>query len=87
MAEPKRSKNEELYESGDIYPDLPDVVLDKIKKYHRIANAAIEPKRTVLMETHSKVIEMTETRRNIIGWMYQFERVFCKHPCIRNFNY
>lgn len=40
-----------------------------------------------LDETHSKVIEMTETRRNIIGWMYQFERVFCKHPCIRNFNY
>lgn len=32
MAEPQRSKNEELYESGDIYPDLPDVVLDKIKK-------------------------------------------------------
>lgn len=50
MAEPQRSKNEELYESGDISPDLPDVVLDKIKKYHRIANAAIEPKRTVLME-------------------------------------
>lgn len=42
MADFKRSKNEELYESGDIYPDLPDVVLYKIKKYHRIANAAIE---------------------------------------------
>lgn len=50
MAEPRRSKVEELYESGDIYPDLPVVVLDKVKKYHRIANATIEPKRTVLLE-------------------------------------
>lgn len=40
-----------------------------------------------LVETHSKMIEMSETRRNVIGWMYQFERTFCKHPCIRSFNY
>lgn len=35
-----------------------------------------------LVETNSTVIEMSETRRNVIGWMYQFERTFCKHPCI-----
>lgn len=40
-----------------------------------------------LIEIHSTVIEMSETRRNVIGWMYQFERTFCKHPCIRSFNY
>lgn len=40
-----------------------------------------------LVETHTKIIEMSETRRNVIGWMYQFERTFCKHPCIRSFNY
>lgn len=40
-----------------------------------------------LVETHSTVVEMSETRRNIIGWMYTFERTFCKHPCIRSFNY
>lgn len=39
------------------------------------------------IEIHSTVIEMSETRRNVIGWMYQFERTFCKHPCIRSFNY
>lgn len=40
-----------------------------------------------LIEIHSTVIEMSETRRNVIGWMYQFERTFCKHPCIRSFDY
>lgn len=40
-----------------------------------------------LVETHSSVIEMLETRKNVIGWMYQFERTFFKHPCIRSFNY
>lgn len=33
-----------------IYPDLPYLVLDKIKKYHREANAEIEPRKTVLRE-------------------------------------
>lgn len=40
-----------------------------------------------LVETHSTVIEISETRRNVIGWMYQFERTFCKHPRIRSFSY
>lgn len=40
-----------------------------------------------LVETHSRVVEMTETRKNIIGWMYQFERIFCKRPFTRIFNY
>lgn len=40
-----------------------------------------------LVETHSRVVEMTETRRNVIGWMYQFERLFCKRPCTRTLHY
>lgn len=39
-----------------------------------------------LVLTLSTVIEMSETRRNVIGWMYQFKRTFRKHHCIRNFN-
>lgn len=35
---------------GNIYPNLPYVVLEKIKKYHRLANVEIEPKKTVLGE-------------------------------------
>lgn len=35
---------------GNIYPNLPYVVLEKIKKYHRLANAEVEPKKTVLGE-------------------------------------
>lgn len=35
---------------GNIYPNLPYLVLEKIKKYHREANAEIEPKKTVLGE-------------------------------------
>lgn len=35
---------------GNIYPNLAYVVLEKIKKCHRLANAEIEPKKTVLGE-------------------------------------
>lgn len=35
---------------GNIYPNLPYLVLEKIKKYHREANAEIKPKKTVLGE-------------------------------------
>lgn len=35
---------------GNIYPNLPYLVLEKIKKYHRLAYAEIEPKKTVLGE-------------------------------------
>lgn len=38
----------EIYKGEDIYLNLPPPVLDKIMKYHRIANTALEPKRTVL---------------------------------------
>lgn len=34
----------------DIYQDLTSTSLDKMIKYHRLANAAIEPKRAVLSE-------------------------------------
>lgn len=34
----------------NIYPNLPHVVLEKIQKYHRLANAEIEPRKTVLGE-------------------------------------
>lgn len=34
----------------EIYPHLPQLILDKIMKNHRLANAEIEPKRTVLLE-------------------------------------
>lgn len=35
---------------GNIYPNLPYLVLEKIKIYHRLAYAEIEPKKTVLGE-------------------------------------
>lgn len=35
---------------GNIYPNLPYLVLEKNKKYHREANAEIKPKKTVLGE-------------------------------------
>lgn len=35
---------------GNIYPNLPYLVIDKIIRYHRGANAEIEPKKTVLGE-------------------------------------
>lgn len=38
------------YRGEDIYQDLTSTSLDKIMKYHRLANAAIEPKRAVLSE-------------------------------------
>lgn len=49
MAEGPKS-HREPFSGEDIYPDLPPPVLDKIKKYHRFANAAIEPKRAVISE-------------------------------------
>lgn len=49
MAEGSRTPRE-TFEGEDIYPNLPHPVFDKIMKYHRLANAALEPKRTVLME-------------------------------------
>lgn len=49
MAEGARIPREP-FEGEDIYPNFPPPALDKIKKYHRLANAALEPKRTVLME-------------------------------------
>lgn len=40
-----------LYTPGNIYPAfLPEVVLDKIKKYHRLANAEITPRKLVNIE-------------------------------------
>lgn len=40
-----------LYTPGNIYPELlPVVVLDKIKKYHRLANAEITPRKLVNIE-------------------------------------
>lgn len=38
------------YRGEDIYQDLTSTSLDKMMKYHRLANAAIEPKRAVLSE-------------------------------------
>lgn len=35
---------------GNIYPNLPYLVLEKVKKYHREANSEIEPKKIVLGE-------------------------------------
>lgn len=35
---------------GNIYPNLPYLVLENIKKYYRLTNAEIEPKKTVLGE-------------------------------------
>lgn len=35
---------------GNIYPNLPYLVLDKIMRYHREANAEIEPKKTIKRE-------------------------------------
>lgn len=49
MAESQRT-HRELFTGEEIYPDLPPLILDKIMKYHRVANAEIEPKRTVLLE-------------------------------------
>lgn len=49
MAEGPKSLREP-FSGEDIYPDLPLPVLDKIKKYHRLANAAIEPKREMIKE-------------------------------------
>lgn len=48
----KRSlRFDSLYTPGTIYPEfLPLVVLDKIKKYHRLANAEITPKKLVNIE-------------------------------------
>lgn len=40
---------------GNIYPNLPYVVLEKIKKYHRLANAEVEPKKTVLGELKNNI--------------------------------
>lgn len=53
MAESPRIPRE-TFNGEDIYPDLPPPILDKIIKYHRLANAAIEPKRTVLRELKSE---------------------------------
>lgn len=40
-----------LYTPGTIYPEfLPLVVLDKIKKYHRLANAEMTPRKLVNIE-------------------------------------
>lgn len=50
MEESSRTRVGELYESGNIYQELPLSVLDKIMKYHRMANLEIEPKKTVLLE-------------------------------------
>ena len=49
MAEGPKS-HREPFSGEDIYQDLPPPVLDKIKKYHRFANAAIESKRAVISE-------------------------------------
>lgn len=49
MAESQKTPRE-LFTGEDIYPDLPPLILDKIMTYHRLANAEIEPKRTVLLE-------------------------------------
>lgn len=49
MAESQRT-HRELFTGKEIYPDLPPLILDKIMKYHRVANAEIGPKRTVLLE-------------------------------------
>lgn len=38
------------YRGEDTYQDLTSTSLDKMMKYHRLANAAIEPKRAVLSE-------------------------------------
>lgn len=38
------------YRGEDIYQDLTSTSLDKMMKYHRLANAAIEPKLAVLSE-------------------------------------
>lgn len=49
---------------GNIYPNLPYVVLEKIKKYHRLANAEIEPKKTVLGELKRVMQYSTIFERN-----------------------
>lgn len=49
--EERSLKIDSLYTPGTIYPEtLPLVVLDKIKKYHRLANAEIVPRKLVNIE-------------------------------------
>lgn len=51
----KKGRNSEnsqriIHWREEIYQHLPQLILDKIMKNHRLANAEIEPKRTVLLK-------------------------------------
>lgn len=49
--EERSLKIDSLYTPGNIYPTfLPEVILDKIKKYHRLANAELTPRKLVNIE-------------------------------------
>jgi hypothetical protein len=55
-----------LYESGDVYPDYyPDIVMDEIKKYHRIANSQKIPKRRL----HLEIRRMSDYSTKLNKWL------------------
>lgn len=59
------------FSSEDICPDLPPAVLDRIMMCHRLANAAMEAKRTVLREL-KRVNEYADA---FVGKLNTFETI------------